>query len=231
MITKEAAISALKNKFPEECLFFAFKDCRSDLFFPSEWRDFGIKTNLTDSAWYPSAWGLFSERLPWTHMAIRRCLIGTAVLYTQQPNLIYIFHDKEDYYFYIGKSPLDCFGAACRNKIENLSMPNDLIDFYCKLHNGFTFHPSNSMGPLSLEDQIDLTELYDAAPFPLIQGSTGIFHNGAGDYLALPSGANSQQSFIWWHEESEKPEINQNLWAVMDNWISIFLEDTSVLRN
>jgi len=229
MITKKSAIAALINQFPREHLFLSFSEAPSSEIIPVAWHNFGIKDNLASSAWSPPAWEAYGAHLPWTHNLIKRCLIGTSILYTETANLIYIFHDNEDYYFYLGRPPLACLGSDATNQLQKL--PRDLVGFYHDLHNGFTFHPSNSMGPLPLADQPKLFDLYDGSCPPFSENSIGVFHNGAGDYLSVTPCSSSQHAFIWWHEEPEEPEVDLNLWAVMDNWISIFLEDTQVMRN
>jgi len=149
MTTKEAIIYAIKNRFHSERLFFSLGDFGPDLMIPKEWHGFGIKAELTDKVWYPTVWDSYSTRLPWTHAAIRKCLIGTVILYTEQPSLVYIFHDREDYYFYIGRPPLISQGLNPVASLKSLPIPDDLVEFYGRLHNGFTFYPSNSMGPLA----------------------------------------------------------------------------------
>jgi len=228
MITKKSAMNALTKKFPQECLILSFNESPSIKAIPCEWRNFGIRDNLENSAWYPIKLEAYSERLPWIYALLRRCLIGTAIFYTDYPNLIYIFHDSEDYYFYIGRPPLSCLNIYPADQLQKL--PGDLIEFYQDIHNGLTFYPSHSMGPLPLEDQPKLINLYDGFAPPFLNESIGIFHNGAGDYLSVTPDINSHSAFIWWHEEPERPETNLDLWAVMDNWVSIFLEDTQVIR-
>jgi len=228
IITKELVINALTERFPRNNLAFSFREIPPTKTIPTEWKNFGINNDMKNCAWHPLTWEIYSHRLPWTHTLLRKCLIGTAILYTEQPNLIYIFHDSEDYYFYIGKPPLSYLNLHTRNKLK---IPCELVDFYQNIHNGFTFHPTNAMGPLPLEDQPLLIHLYDGTDFPFPKESIGIFHNGAGDYLSVAPNIKKQNAFIWWHEHPENPDFNLDLCAVMDNWICLFLEDTQVLRS
>jgi len=229
MITKETTINALAKKFSLDNLVLSLSDISSAKNIPAEWQGFGIKEDLTSSAWYPAQWEVYRDRLPWLCTLLKKCLIGTAIFYKENPHLIYIFHDSEDYYCYIGKPPLNYSSSYPATQLQKL--PRELIGFYQDLHNGFTFHPSNSMGPLPLEEQPSLINLYEGSHPPFSKQAISIFHNGAGDYLSVDPSTNCQNAFIWWHENPEIPEINLNLWAVMDTWISIFLEDTQILRN
>jgi len=228
-ITRKSAVDALEKNFSRENLILSFNEAVPDKIIPNEWKNFGIKNDSAAIAWYPTEWKTYGNRLPWIQALLRKCLIGTAVLYAKIPNLVYIFHDSEDYYLYIGKPPLNYLRHYPTSNLQNL--PKDLIEFYQNIHNGFTFHPSNTMGPLSLENQPKLANLYDGNHPPFPKESIGIFHNGAGDYLSVAPGTSSHNAFIWWHEQPENPETNMDLWAVMDNWVSIFLEDTRILRN
>ncbi|MDO7912173.1 hypothetical protein Q6A49_16680 [Pseudomonas sp. 22-AL-CL-001] len=54
------------------------------------------------------------------------------------------------------------------------------------------------------------------------------FSSGAGDYLALGEGAWAGVFFMWFHEEPDTPTRNEDVWGVMDAWMSIFLEDSEM---
>jgi len=152
MNIKHQATLAIKKSFPGEHIFFSIADIPTESKIPFGWQGFGIKDDLTEHAWYPSDWIIFSSRLPWLTSALEKSLIGTAIILSEKkPCLIYVFSDNEDFYFYVGNPPLDYFQSHSIDHLENL--PDDLMDFYRKLHNGFTFHPSKSMGPLPLENQ------------------------------------------------------------------------------
>jgi len=222
-------MNALGKIFSEDKLIFSFSDTCSGRTVPMEWRNFGIKDNLKNSAWYPPKWEVYANRLPWVHRLLKKCLIGTAVFYIEHPLLIYIFHDSANYYFYTGKPPLGYLHTDLKEQRHKI--PGDIFNFYQELHNGFTFYPVHSMGLLPLEEQPELRDLYDGFCPALVKDAIGIFHNGAGDYLSIRSSSNSQNAFIWWHEEPEKPETPLDFWAIMDNWMSIFLEDSLVFRD
>jgi len=54
------------------------------------------------------------------------------------------------------------------------------------------------------------------------------FSSGAGDYLALGRKAWEGDFFIWWHEKPDAPVRKDDLWGIMDTWMSIFLEDSEM---
>lgn len=66
-------------------------------------------------------------------------------------------------------------------------------------------------------------DLYDE-DYPDLPDMMSFFSSGAGDYLALGEGAWEGQVFIWWHEKPDEPSPEQNVWDIMDAWMSIFLE-------
>jgi hypothetical protein len=111
-------------------------------------------------------------------------------------------------------------------------IPAKFRDFYTQLHDGWTFLPANSMGPLPLEDWAFLSDdKFDidddtARRLPIdISRTVAVFHNGAGDYLCLNCAGNFEATgVIWWHEDPENPEP-VDFWGVLDAWVGIFLEE------
>jgi hypothetical protein len=83
------------------------------------------------------------------------------------------------------------------------------------------------MGPSQVEQFVSIKDLCDE-DYPDLPDMTAIFSSGAGDYLALGEGAASGEVFIWWHEKPDEPARDLDLWAYMDSWMSIFLEDSDV---
>jgi hypothetical protein len=103
-----------------------------------------------------------------------------------------------------------------------------------RLHDGWTFAPANSMGPLPMADwaflsnaRFDIDEETASAMSIDIAKVAAVFHNGGGDYLCLnfaDSLAPEATGLIWWHEDSANPEP-VDFWGVLDAWVGIFLEE------
>lgn len=149
------------------------------------------------------------------------------------PSLLYVYSEGETDYFYRGYPAL---GSPPPEDSHNVwkHLPPRLQEFYLSLHDGWTELSSEAMGPLPLaeiellSDQGWELEPGDEArlPFRLDQVLT-VFRNGGGDLLGLDfgSGAPEDHALAWWHEEPLAPDVNQNLWALMDGWISGQMED------
>lgn len=100
------------------------------------------------------------------------------------------------------------------------------MDFYTEVHDGFTFFPNGSMGPQSVCNFSRVVDLVDEEVVfsPLL---TTVFSNGGGDYVAVDISQDEEdKACIWFHEDPLELEADVNIFAVMDTWISIFLEDT-----
>lgn len=147
-------------------------------------------------------------------------------------SLLYEFTSGgDDLNFYRGRQPL----LAVPEKFQGVweCIPADLRYFYLRIHNGWTFVPSESMGPLPVEywhflseDKFDIDDDV-AAGLPIdISQTLAVFHNGAGDYLCLDFADQTAEArgVIWWHDNPEEPEF-VDFWAVLDAWIGIFLEE------
>jgi hypothetical protein len=146
-------------------------------------------------------------------------------------SLLYAYWAGGDLNFYQGRPPLS--GVPGRFHAVWERLPEALRYFYLHIHNGWTFLPGNSMGPLPVEDWRYLSDdgfdIDDstAAALPIdIARTLAVFHNGAGDYLCLDCSAASGEAtgVIWWHDDPEKPEV-VDFRAVLDAWIGIFLEE------
>ncbi|WP_261316243.1 SMI1/KNR4 family protein [Burkholderia dolosa] len=115
-----------------------------------------------------------------------------------------------------------------------VALPDDLRSFYQLAHNGWTFFPANSMGPLPIGDQTALTAKLDLTPDETRALGVNpdfvwtVFQNGGGDYLCLDlrdsAGDGSAAGRIWWHDNPAELEP-VDFWAVMNAWFEIFVED------
>jgi hypothetical protein len=157
---------------------------------------------------------------------------------------LYVMREQDDtlsllYLYTVGGKDLNFFRgrAPIADVPERLRpiwdwVPAKFRDFYTQLHDGWTFLPANSMGPLPVEDWAFLSDdKFDidddtARRLPIdISRTVAVFHNGAGDYLCLNCVGNGEATgVIWWHEDPENPEP-VDFWGVLDAWVGIFLEE------
>jgi hypothetical protein len=146
-------------------------------------------------------------------------------------SLLYLYADGGgDLNFSRGGAPVTDVPARLRPIWDRI--PARLRGFYTQLHDGWTFQPANSMGPLPIKDWAFLSDdKFDIADdtahrLPIdTEKIVAVFHNGAGDYLCLNCAGNGEASgVIWWHEDPENPEP-VDFWGVLDAWVGIFLEE------
>lgn len=179
-------------------------------------------------------WRSLSARVPNIAAFLKNDLQKLFVLEQQRGgmSLLYAYAvGGDDLNFYKGRPPL----AAVPEKFQCVweRIPAELRHFYLHIHDGWTFVPAESMGPLPVEDWHFLSEdKFDidddvAAGLPIdISQTLAVFHNGAGDYLCLDfvDPTAEARGVIWWHDNPEEPEF-VDFWAVLDAWIGIFLEE------
>ncbi len=129
-------------------------------------------------------------------------------------------------FFYEGKNPLpeSEFSEKFDCLIENID--KTIVDFYTKVHNGFYYYPSKTMGLDSTENidsiadfeweyedqlEMDLTSCYN------------FFSNGMGTYVVLDLNQNLETGAYLWSTK-ELPKGNLNFWDIIDEWIIIGLD-------
>lgn len=210
---------AIVDELKEYDVYFSLEEIPDNIFLPDQWLDFGpaeVGKKCT-----PGEWSNYSELLPWVSAWIENCVLGTVVAISDRPFLMYVFSGEGDLYFYMGGVPLGLESTRLDNYKD---FPESLKKFYCELHNGFGFYIGCTMGPSPVEKFFSIKDLCDD-DYPNLPDMTAIFSSGAGDYMAIGKGRASGQVFIWWHEKPDQPARDLDLWAYMDSWMSIFLED------
>lgn len=201
-------------------IYFTPESVPSEISFPAAWKNFGFVDG--ENSRIPYAWGSFTDNLPWVTSWLDKCVLGTCLAVSDKAYLVYVYCEDGELNFYLGGVPLksdEAFGET----INFLS--DDLKRFYSTLHDGFGFYIGCTMGPSRLEDFVLVDELCDE-PIPNLPNLIGVFSSGAGDYLALESKSVGGKAYIWWHEKQDSPDTDIDLWAVMDTWMSIFLENS-----
>ncbi|PTS77740.1 hypothetical protein DBR33_02775 [Stenotrophomonas sp. HMWF022] len=202
-------------------IYFFPSELPPGLVIPNEWRDFGPKSPNRQSI--PSAWGAFAGELPWISEWLERSVHGTAIVVTDRVYLGYLYTCRGRPYMYLGGVPI-CKDA--RTVIDQL--PSRLQHFYQTVHDGFTFCVDLSMGPARSQDISILENFCDddgLEPRRLLS----VFSNGAGDHLTIDLSAAPLRPCIWWHEDPCHPEDVEDMWDLIDTWMSIFLEDSEIV--
>ncbi len=111
------------------------------------------------------------------------------------------------------------------------SVPQSIVKFYEKLHNGFYYVPSRAMGLVPLERITYFKEdewgILDDLDDPLeinLDTAYGFFENGMGGYVAVDlNNCTDNRATLWF--TNDQPEYNVDFWDIVDEWILIGLQD------
>ncbi len=222
MTTPDDIVRDLGDTFPHHKVCLSPKDVPRDVALPRSWENFGLRPDVAPV--FPAGWSSFSNEFPSTIALFNDCLLGTALLLGDEIELVYIFHDGNSLYYYIGGRPVE---DGTTETFQFKHLPSRLQDFYREVHDGYTFYPARSMGPQRLADQSRVSELVDEADDSFAAGWITVFSNGSGDYVAVNADSHDDSdALIWWHENPAAPELDIDVFRVMDAWMKIFLEDT-----
>lgn len=199
-------------------VYFSPSDLPEAVVIPSSWSGFGL--HYASSVWVPREWEMFSSVLPTVEKWLKKCVVGTAVAVSDKAYLVYIYREDNELGLYLGGSPVTGTARA----LDVFQRSPMFKRFYTQLHNGFYFSIDSSMGPSRIEDFVSIDGLVDDEPIA-IPGMKGFFSNGAGDFITVVNRTNGPEFYIWWHEQQSRPETDIDVWAVIDAWMGIFLEN------
>jgi hypothetical protein len=199
-------------------VYFSPSDLPDAVIIPPSWSGFGL--HHAPYVWLPQEWDIFAAVLPAVGKWLTRCVVGTAVAVSDKVYLVYIYREDGELGLYMG-------GVPTNEKVVALNVfrRSPMFEaFYTQLHNGFCFYIDFSMGPSRIEDFVSIEDLIDDEPVA-IPGMTGFFSNGAGDFITVIDRAEIPEFYIWWHEQQSQPETDIDVWAVINAWMGIFLEN------
>ncbi|WP_230932752.1 SMI1/KNR4 family protein [Priestia sp. TSO9] len=111
------------------------------------------------------------------------------------------------------------------------SVPQSIVKFYGKLHNGFYYMPSRAMSLVPLERVTYFKEdewgILDDLEHPLeinLDTTYGFFENGMGGYVAVDlNNCTDNRATLWF--TNDQPEYSVDFWDIVDEWILIGLQD------
>ena len=167
---------------------------------------------VIDKLWLP-----MKDRLPHLIDILRKNLQGVGLLTTNKkpPSLIYFFSDGDLGFSYRGFVPTTVQHPAAKN------LPQEFLDFYANVHDGWRDHVSTGMGPYAVSEWCPLSPNLDEPA-----GKFLVFFNNGGTVLM---GYDLEESpplcYILWGDEDEPPELVPDIWKRLDTWISDYLQD------
>lgn len=230
---KNAVLNELQQFVQPAALMASPAEAEADPAVPVQWLRFLDEQEHARRLALLTEWSDFAAEWPSVQDFLRTMLKHLYVMREQDDtlSLLYLYTvGGKDLNFFRGRAPITDVPERLRPVWD--WVPAKFRDFYTQLHDGWTFLPANSMGPLAVEDWAFLSDdKFDidddtARRLPIdISRTVAVFHNGAGDYLCLNCVGNGEATgVIWWHEDPENPEP-VDFWGVLDAWVGIFLEE------
>ncbi|WGY71210.1 SMI1/KNR4 family protein [Burkholderia cepacia] len=217
------------------CVWLAADEIPADIEVPAGWRELLAVPDDMLADRLMQMWAGVIDRLPAIARFFRDKLARPAVFRNDGGEVMLLYPytvEQDDLNFFIGRAPLR--ERAPLDEPVWRALPGDLQRFHQAVHDGWTFFPARSMGPLPLGDQTTLTDKLDLTPAETRKLGVNpdlvrtVLHNGGGDYLCVDlrdsAGDGSRAGRIWWHEQPARLEP-VDFWAAMNAWFDIFVED------
>ncbi len=201
---------------------------------PKEWVEVFIETDKTERKDKLIAlWNRVCEKeLSHTISYLKENLVDVELIIDngQYASLYSVKSENDEILYYEGGIP--------NKSIYNLDMqqawssvPQSIVKFYGKLHNGFYYMPSRAMGLVPLERVTYFKEdewgILDDLEHPLeinLDTTYGFFENGMGGYVAVDlNNCTDNRATLWF--TNDQPEYSVDFWDIVDEWILIGLQD------
>ncbi|MBN3771340.1 SMI1/KNR4 family protein [Burkholderia sp. Se-20378] len=207
----------------------------ADVDVPAAWRALLATPDDMRADTLVQMWAGVTDRLPAVAQFFRDKLARPAVFRRDGGDVVLLYPytvEHDDLNFFIGRAPLGERGPD--DEFPGTALPEALRRFHRSVHDGWTFFPANSMGPLPLADQVVLADKLDLSPTETRKLGVNpdlvraVFHNGGGDWLCVDSsdgaGSCNPAGRLWWHERPTELEP-VDCWAVMNAWFEIFVDE------
>ncbi|MGS0894538.1 SMI1/KNR4 family protein [Burkholderia stagnalis] len=233
--SKQAYAAELKRFRANGDVWIGADEIPADVAVPAAWRELLAAPDSALADRLMRMWAGVIDRLPAVARFFRDTLMRPAVFQRESGDVVLLYPftvERDDLNFFVGHAPLG--DRAPADKPSWRKLPDDLQRFYLTIHDGWTFFPSNAMGPLPSGDQSALTSKLDLTLKELRKLGVDpdlvrpVFHNGGGDYLCLDlresAGDGSSAGRIWWHENPATLEA-VDFWAAMNAWFGTFVAE------
>ncbi|MBN3797820.1 SMI1/KNR4 family protein [Burkholderia sp. Ac-20392] len=234
-LTAAGYAAELKRFRATGSVWLAADEIPADVDVPAAWRALLATPDDMRADTLVQMWAGVTDRLPAVAQFFRDKLVRPAVFRRDGGDVVLLYpytvgHD--DLNFFIGRAPLGERGPD--DEFPWTALPEALRRFHQSVHDGWTFFPANSMGPLPLADQAVLADKLDLTATERRKLGVNpdlvraVFHNGSGDWLCVDSsdgaGSRNPAGRLWWHERPTELEP-VDFWAVMNAWFEIFVDE------
>ena len=179
-------------------------------------------------------WAGIIDRLPAVAQFFRDKLARPAVFRNDGGDVVLLYPytvEHDDLNFFIGRAPL-------RERWPDdappwTALPEALRRFHQTVHDGWTFFPANSMGPLPLADQAALAGKLDLTPVEIRKLGVNRISCAPCFITAAVTGCASirvkRPAVATWPGgyggTSVRPSLAVDFWAVMNAWFEMFVEE------
>ncbi|MED3923240.1 SMI1/KNR4 family protein [Priestia aryabhattai] len=201
---------------------------------PKEWLEVFIETDKTERKDKLIAlWNLICEKeLSHTISYLKENLVDVELIIDngQYAILYSVKSENDEILYYEGGIPNKSIYDLDMQQAWS-SVPQSIVKFYGKLHNGFYYMPSRAMGLVPLERVTYFKEdewgILDDLEHPLeinLDTTYGFFENGIGGYVAVDlNNCTDNRATLWF--TNDQPEYSVDFWDIVDEWILIGLQD------
>ncbi|MCM2977049.1 SMI1/KNR4 family protein [Priestia aryabhattai] len=201
---------------------------------PKEWLEVFIETDKTERKDKLIAlWNLICEKeLSHTISYLKENLVDVELIIDngQYASLYSVKSENDEILYYEGGIPNKSIYDLDMQQAWS-SVPQSIVKFYGKLHNGFYYMPSRAMGLVPLERVTYFKEdewgILDDLEHPLeinLDTTYGFFENGIGGYVAVDlNNCTDNRATLWF--TNDQPEYSVDFWDIVDEWILIGLQD------
>ncbi|MEH7359950.1 SMI1/KNR4 family protein [Priestia aryabhattai] len=201
---------------------------------PEEWMEVFIETDKTERKDKIIAlWNRVCEKeLSHTISYLKENLIDVELIIDngQYAILYSVKSENDEILYYEGGIPNKSIYDLDMQQAWS-SVPQSIVKFYGKLHNGFYYMPSRAMGLVPLERVTYFKEdewgILDDLEHPLeinLDTTYGFFENGMGGYVAVDlNNCTDNRATLWF--TNDQPEYSVDFWDIVDEWILIGLQD------
>ncbi|MFE3896206.1 MULTISPECIES: SMI1/KNR4 family protein [unclassified Priestia] len=201
---------------------------------PEEWMEVFIETDKTERKDKIIAlWNRICEKeLSHTISYLKENLVDVELIIDngQYAILYSVKSENDEILYYEGGIPNKSIYDLDMQQAWS-SVPQSIVKFYGKLHNGFYYMPSRAMGLVPLERVTYFKEdewgILDDLEHPLeinLDTTYGFFENGMGGYVAVDlNNCTDNRATLWF--TNDQPEYSVDFWDIVDEWILIGLQD------
>lgn len=203
---------------------------------PTYWKEaFNSTTKEDKLKVILNEWSKYNGQLREVNRFLYKNLLDVLLIEDREEySLLYIMsNSKGETSYYQGRLPI-------KNMMNNsgivelwAALPDDVKVIYEELHDGWVYYPSQSNGLSPIvnltilgEDEWGVLEELENADVlqTKLNQSIGVFHNGAGSYLAIDAyEVDKTFGFFWFKDRA--PKLDVHFWGMFNAWFFVSIDE------